>query len=72
MEEAYMCELCQRACEPEEINGVRQLFEFHGFTVDLRLRQFRKVEFSKPIDFIDFDSAKGKELLAKMHEEVTR
>ena len=28
VDEVYICELCQRAYEPEEINGVRKLKEF--------------------------------------------
>lgn len=72
MEEVYICELCQQAYEPEEMNGVRKLKEFQGYTVDLRLQQFRKVELGKQLDFIDFDSKKGRKLLALMHEAVTR
>lgn len=71
MEEVYLCELCRRAYEPEEIHGVRKLKAFQGFTVDLRLRQFRKVEYGKQLDFIDFDSKEGRKLLALMHEAVT-
>jgi hypothetical protein len=67
-----ICELCQRAFEPEEINGVRKLKEFKGYTVDLRLQQFRKMELGKQLDFIDFNSPKGRKLLAQMHERVTR
>jgi hypothetical protein len=70
MEEVYICELCQRAYEPEEINGVRKLKEFLGYTVDLRLQQFRKVEFGKSMDFIDFQSQEGRKLLAQMHQAV--
>ena len=74
MDEVYICELCQRAYEPEEINGVRKLKIFKGYTVDLRLRQFRKVPMSHSMDieFVEFDSPKGRQLLAQMHEEVTR
>ena len=72
MEEVYICELCQQAYEPEEINGVRKLKTFKGFTVDLRLQQFRKMEYGKLPEFIEFDSPEGKTLLAQMHEEVTR
>jgi len=47
------------------------LKEFDGYTVDLRLEQFRKV---KPnhgaVQFIDFDSPKGQRLLQKMHDEL--
>src|SRR6266571_4164420 len=52
--ELPICELCQRAYEPEEINGVRKLKEFKGYTVDLRLQQFRKLEYGKLPQFIDF------------------
>jgi len=46
---------------------VTKLPEFKGYTVDNRLRQFRKVDRSKPnIEFVDFDSEKGKELLNEM------
>jgi len=72
VEEVYICELCQRAYEPEEINGVRKLKEFQGYTVDLRLQQFRKMEYEKSAEFIDFASPKGKKLLAQIHEQVTR
>jgi len=37
---------------------------FKGYTVDERLKEFRKVDFEKPdMEFIPFDSEKGKELL---------
>src|SRR6266567_1220042 len=57
MGDVYICELCQRAYEPEEINGVRKLKTFQGYTVDLRCKEFRKVEYGKQIDFIDFASS---------------
>jgi hypothetical protein len=81
VDDVYICELCIRAYEPEEINGVRKLKKFHGYFVDLRLQQFRTTLYMFPelgniqgigIDFIDFASPKGKKLLAQMHEEVTR
>ena len=76
MDEVYICELCQRAYEPEEMNGVRKLKEFKGYTVDLRDQQFRKIIYGKTfgerLEFIEFNSPKGKKLLAQMHEEVTR
>ncbi len=72
MEEVYICELCQKTYEPEEKNGVRVLKTFNGYTVDLRLQQFRKMEYGKTPKFIDFASPKGKKLLAQMHERVTR
>ena len=72
MNDVSICELCQRAYEPEEINGVRKLKDFQGYTVDLRLQQFRKMEYGKLPEFIEFASPKGQTLLAHMHEEVTR
>jgi len=43
---------------------VRKLPVFRGYTVDMRLRQFRKVSRLGSIEFIDFDSPKGAELLS--------
>jgi hypothetical protein len=40
---------------------------FKGYTVDARLRQFRKVHKSGEIDFIDWDSEKGDEILMQMN-----
>ena len=72
MDKVYICELCQRTYEPEEINGIRKLKAFKGYTVDLHLRQFRKLIYGKQPQFIEFASPKGKTLLAQMHEQVTR
>ena len=48
---------------------VKELPKFKGHTVDERLRQFRKVDMDKPsIDFVDFDSEEGQELLEEMGE----
>jgi hypothetical protein len=47
-------------------NGVRQLQTFRGYTVDERLREFRKVTFGSnfaAIEFVPFDSEMGIELL---------
>lgn len=46
--------------------GLRKLPEFEGYTVDLRLRQFRRVHAAEGIDFIDFDSEEGKAILDRM------
>jgi len=72
MDEVYICELCREFYKPRMSFGVRQLHVFKGHTVDLRLQQFRKMEFGKRPQFIPFNSPKGKALLAQMHEEVTR
>ena len=68
-----ICELCRKTYEPEEIKGVRTLKTFDGFTVDLRLQQFRKIDFEmglEDFEFIEFDSPKGQKLLKKMHASV--
>jgi len=45
--------------------------EFKGYTVDERLKQFRKVDRDKPsIEFLDFDSEEGQELLAQYEESL--
>ena len=74
MDEIYICELCQRAYEPTEpgaLDGLKMLKKFRGYTVDLRLREFRNSN-RQPMQFIGFASPKGQKLLAQMHEEVTR
>ncbi len=38
---------------------------FRGYTVDIRLREFRKCVLGKPLEFIDFDSVEGDHLLAE-------
>ena len=53
----------------QEVNMVKKLPEFKGYTVDERLKQFRKVDRNNPsIDFVDFDSEEGQELLAEYEE----
>ena len=39
---------------------------FDGYTVDLRLRQFRKASPEEGIEFVEFSSVKGKSLLDEM------
>ena len=49
---------------------VTELPEFKGYTVDEKLKQFRKVDRDEPsIEFVDFDSKKGQELLEEYEEE---
>jgi hypothetical protein len=67
-----ICELCIKTFKPEKINGVRILKTFEGYTVDLRLRQFRKVIIGESLEFIDFENRKGQKLLRKLHEEVIK
>ena len=48
---------------------VTKLPEFKGYTVDERLKQFRKVDRGKPsIEFVDFDSEEGEKLLEEYEE----
>lgn len=48
---------------------VTKLPEFRGYTIDERLRQFRKVDKEKPsIEFVDFDSEEGQWLLEEYGE----
>ena len=72
LDDFYICELCQLAYEPETMkHGGRKLKEFKGYTVDLRLQEFRKMELGKLPQFIEFASLEGRALLSKVHEEVT-
>jgi len=72
VEDIHLCELCREAYEPEEVDpgGIRKLKTFNGYTVDLRLQEFRKIPYGKLPEFIAFTSTKGQKLLAHMHEEV--
>jgi len=44
---------------------VRQLPSVKGWTMDVRLKQFRKVDPQKGIVFVDFKSAEGDSLLGE-------
>ncbi len=44
----------------------RALPIFKGYTVDGRLKEFRKVKQGPTIEFIDFDSEKGQQLVAQI------
>ena len=41
---------------------------YKGYTVDNRLKQFRKCPIDDMMEFIEFDSEKGSELLEEMME----
>jgi hypothetical protein len=50
---------------------MRELPKFEGWTIDERLRQFRKVTFGKggpSIEFVEFDSPKGHRMIKKLNE----
>jgi hypothetical protein len=74
VEDMHLCELCREAYEPEEVvpGGIRKLKEFKGYTVDLRLQEFRKVPYDELPEFIAFTSTKGQTLLSEMHEEAVQ
>lgn len=44
----------------------RKLPDFKGYTVDMRLKEFRKMEYGKVPEFISFDSKKGQRLMKEM------
>jgi hypothetical protein len=73
VDDVYSCELCLRAFKSKKIKkGIWKLKQFKGYTVDFWLQQFRKLEYGKLPEFIDFASPKGKKLLAQMHKQATR
>jgi len=48
---------------------LKKLLIFKGYTVDFRLKQFRKVNRKNlEIEFVDFDSEKGRKLLSEFKE----
>lgn len=47
---------------------VRELPKFKGYVVDERLREFRKMVYGEPPEFIPFDSEKGEMMLEEMRE----
>lgn len=55
----------------QEVKMVNELPKFKGYTVDKKLKQFRKVDRNKPsIDFVRFDSEEGQELLEEYGESL--
>jgi hypothetical protein len=70
MQMVSMCELCQRVYAPEPTQGVRQLKVFRGYTVDIRLQEFRKAVSGKGLICVPFASSTGQRLLKQMHEDV--
>jgi hypothetical protein len=49
----------------EASGGPRRLAVFEGYTVDERLREFRKVSIGSGFETVPFDSRKGQRLLAR-------
>jgi hypothetical protein len=50
----------------------RELPTFRGYTVDERLKEFRKAEHGKTLEFIPFDSPKGQEILKEMESQTAK
>jgi hypothetical protein len=65
----YRCDICERVFGPKALGaGVSQLQTFNGYTVDFPLREFRRLPRDVGPEFIDFDSPKGIQLCAVMHD----
>jgi len=64
----YLREVFCDAEPDEQIGGgpVYQLPTFKGYTVDMRLREFRRAIPDVVLEFIPFNSPKGKELLEEL------
>ena len=45
---------------------IRRLPTFQGYTIDVRLKEFRKVEWDRLPEFIAFESEVGRKILAEM------
>ena len=55
--------------EPEEETEVERPYQlpiFKGYTVDMRLREFRKATSGEKLEFIPFNSSEGKKLFAEL------
>lgn len=56
-----------------EGNNAVRLPIIGGYTIDLRLGQFRRVDHKKPsIDFIDFNSEEGNKVFEKIAKSIDR
>ena len=57
--------------EPDDPKGDRETYQlptFKGYTIDMRLREFRKANIGEEIEFVPFDSPEGKELLGRLKQ----
>lgn len=71
-EEVY--KVCERVYGAREVTpgGVRMLQTFKGYTVDFRLREFRKFPKKGIPEFIDFRSNEGAALADEMYDAAVR
>jgi len=51
---------------------LHRLPEFKGYTVDRRLKEFRRLVFGETPEFVPFDSDKGRELMTEMRSKRCR
>ncbi len=47
---------------------IRRLPTFHGYTIDVRLKEFRKAEWDRLPEFIAFESEVGRKILSEMED----
>lgn len=47
---------------------IRRLPTFNGYTIDVRLKEFRKVEWDGLPEFIAFESEVGREIASEMED----
>jgi hypothetical protein len=75
----YVCDRCGRIVDfgtrivvgrKQEATTPRWLPEFAGYTVDARLRQFRKVPADGWPEYIEFASPEGERLLERLHRAL--
>ncbi len=81
MENKEPCNFCREWYRPVEIQpGVSKLQIFKGYTIDMRVGEFRRVKLgysevrkqpTTTIEYTAFDSPKGQALLMQMHEQAT-
>jgi hypothetical protein len=82
MEIKEPCNFCREWYRPIEAQpGVWRLLEFHGYTIDIRLGEFRRIKCgydevykkaTTTIEYEAFDSPRGQALLHLMHTEATK
>jgi hypothetical protein len=74
-EPLYRCDRCGRIIDQEtglvigstgQVTSPRRLPVFRGYTVDVRLREFRRVEPGRRLVFVPFDSPRGRRLLTRL------
>lgn len=72
LEEVY--KTCESVYEAKEVTpgGVRMLQTFKGYTVDFRLREFRKFPKKGLPEFIDFRCNEGADMVDEMYFAALR